>query len=164
MMSQAWYVHDVEQTQQLGRLIGKHCEPGDVIALNGDLGAGKTTLVQAIAQGAGVDADEYVCSPSFALLHEYHGRIPLYHLDLYRLNSADEVRAAGLDDYFYRSGVALVEWPDRAPLLIPGESLVITLEVQGETDRRVVLSTRGSSWRQRLASVIAAMQAGQQFR
>lgn len=140
---------DIETTRVFGELIGALCEPGDVIALRGDLGAGKTTLVQAIAAGAEVDPAEYVSSPSFALLHEYQGRIPIYHMDFYRI-SGDDVEDLGLDEYLFRSGLSLVEWYDRVETILPAKSLLIILEITSETSRIATVSSTGSSWQHRV--------------
>ncbi|MBE0582168.1 MAG: tRNA (adenosine(37)-N6)-threonylcarbamoyltransferase complex ATPase subunit type 1 TsaE [Desulfofustis sp.] len=144
-----------EQTSRLGSSIGSLCAPGDVIALGGDLGAGKTTLAQAIADGSGIDVSEYVCSPSFALLHEYHGRIPIYHMDFYRLQSADDVVALGLDEYFDRSGITVIEWYERAATILPGSTLFVDLVVIDELRREVSLHSSADSWQRRIREVLA---------
>ena len=96
-----------DETVGFGRRLGKLLRPGDVIALYGDLGAGKTTLTRGIADGLGLKAD--IHSPTFTLIHEHPGAIPLYHVDLYRLSSEDEVEALGLDEYLYGDGVTVLE-------------------------------------------------------
>ncbi|MCB2214494.1 tRNA (adenosine(37)-N6)-threonylcarbamoyltransferase complex ATPase subunit type 1 TsaE [Desulfofustis glycolicus] len=138
------------QTGRFGRLLGALCEPGDVIGLGGDLGAGKTALTQAIAAGAGVDPAEYVNSPSFALLHEYHGRIPFYHMDFYRLHGADDVVALGLDEYLYRSGIAVVEWYERAESVFPDSTLFVDLDIVDAGRRFARLRSGALSWKQRI--------------
>ena len=114
-------------TLAFGRILGQAARPGDVICLDGDLGAGKTTLTQAIAQGLEVPPNDYVTSPSFALLHEYQGRMPLYHMDLYRLTDAGDVQDMGLDEYFSLSGLVVLEWCERAGDLVPASRLKITM-------------------------------------
>jgi tRNA threonylcarbamoyladenosine biosynthesis protein TsaE len=145
----------LEQTRRLGNCIGSLCAPGDVIALGGDLGAGKTTLTQAIAVGAGVEVSEYVCSPSFALLHEYQGRIPIYHMDFYRLQSADDVVALGLDEYFDGCGISVVEWYERAAQVLPGTTLFVDLVVLDEHCRQASLHSSAGSWQRRIEEVLA---------
>lgn len=145
------------QTNRFGRLLGALCGPGDVIGLGGDLGAGKTTLTQAIAAGAGVDPTEYVNSPSFALLHEYHGRVPLYHMDFYRLQDADDVLALGLDEFFYRSGIAVVEWYERAESVLPGGTLFVDIRLGDTPCRLVSLRSEGVSWQERIKEIAADM-------
>ena len=94
-------LHDVNETETLGRLLGAAAEAGDVLCLDGDLGAGKTTLTQAIARGLEVPAACYVTSPSFAVFQEYPGRLPLYHMDFYRLRGEDDVLDLGLEEYLW---------------------------------------------------------------
>ena len=97
-------------TEKFGILLGMAASPGDVICLDGDLGAGKTTLTQGIAKGLEVPEGCYVTSPSFAILHEYSGRIPLYHMDFYRLTGSAEIEDLGFEEYFYMSGLTVIEW------------------------------------------------------
>ncbi|NNF45571.1 MAG: tRNA (adenosine(37)-N6)-threonylcarbamoyltransferase complex ATPase subunit type 1 TsaE [Desulfofustis sp.] len=139
-----------ETTIDLGKKLGSICEPGDVICLAGDLGAGKTTMVQAIAAGAGVDHKEYVNSPTFAILHEHHGRIPIYHMDFFRLGSSDDVVELGLEDYFYGDGLTLIEWFERAGDLIPESVLVIELNYMDELTREISLYSDSPGWRKRI--------------
>ncbi|MBT8355186.1 MAG: tRNA (adenosine(37)-N6)-threonylcarbamoyltransferase complex ATPase subunit type 1 TsaE [Desulfofustis sp.] len=140
----------LETTIDLGKKLGSICEPGDVICLAGDLGAGKTTMVQAIAAGAGVDHKEYVNSPTFAILHEHHGRIPIYHMDFFRLGSSDDVVELGLEDYFYGDGLTLIEWFERAGDLIPESVLVIELNYMDELTREISLYSASPGWRKRI--------------
>ena len=127
-----------EQTQALGRALGEAARAGDVFLLAGVLGAGKTCLTQGILWGLGLD--EYARSPTFVLVAEYRARLTLYHLDLYRLDSIDEVEALGLDEYLYGDGVCVVEWADKAPGAFPPEHLFIRLEVLDEGTRRIRLA------------------------
>lgn len=106
-----------EQTQKLGRRLGELALPGDVFLLTGKLGTGKTCLTQGIAWGLGIK--EYALSPSFVIMRELYGRLPLYHIDLYRLDNIDESLDLGLDDYLYGKGVCVVEWADRALSILP---------------------------------------------
>jgi tRNA threonylcarbamoyladenosine biosynthesis protein TsaE len=140
-------------TQAFGRLLGQAARPGDVICLDGDLGAGKTTLTQAIAAGLEVPPEEYVTSPSFAIVHEYQGRMALYHMDWYRLSHASEVEDLGLDEYFSLSGLTVVEWCRRAPGLVPPTRLSLTLTM-GPDESRLVLCDHGiGSWQMRWPSL-----------
>ena len=102
-----------EETQALGQRIGKKLIPGDLVLLSGDLGTGKTTLAQGISQGLGVGPDQYVRSPSFTLINQYQGNIPVYHIDLYRIESGPDLANLGLEEYLFGEGVALVEWSER---------------------------------------------------
>jgi len=133
-------------TLAFGRFLGQFAQPGDVICLDGDLGAGKTTLTQAIAAGLGVPAEEYVTSPSFAIFHEYQGRLPLYHMDFYRLTDAAEVADLGLDEYFSLSGLTVLEWCERAEGLVPATRLKLTLTLEADGARLVSCDFGGGSW------------------
>lgn len=133
-----------EQTQKIGRQIGEMAKPGDVMLLIGSLGAGKTCLTQGIAWGLSVT--DYTSSPSFVLMREYKGRLPLYHVDLYRLGGVDEVADLGLDDYLYGEGVCVVEWADRALDLMPPEHLLIQLIYLSQRRRNLCLEPRGQRY------------------
>ena len=115
--------HSPEQTQRLGVSIGEVVLPGDILLLSGDLGVGKTCLTQGIAWGLGIK--EYAVSPSFVLVRELYGRLPLYHIDLYRLDHIEEIEDLGLDDYLYGRGVCVVEWAEKGLAVLPTEHLLI---------------------------------------
>ena len=122
-----------EETRQLGAIIGRLASPGDVLLLTGKLGAGKTCLTQGIAAGLGTD--EGALSSSFVIMREIKGRLPLYHIDLYRLENIGEIADLGLDDYLCGQGLSVVEWAERAPELLPPQHLLIEIEY-GEGNRR----------------------------
>ena len=112
-----------------------------VITLQGDLGAGKTLLTKGIAKGLGVPDWYYLNSPTFTLINEYRGRLPLYHLDLYRLGDADELFELGFNDYLAGSGVIVIEWPEKAEELLPSSNLIkIMIEIIGSEKRRIYMS------------------------
>lgn len=115
------------ETDRLGRAISRVAQPSTVIALVGTLGAGKTRLSRAIAEALGVQP-QAIASPTFVLIHEYDGRLPVYHFDTYRLSSPAEFEAIGALDYFEAGGVCLVEWADRVPELMPADAWWIRLE------------------------------------
>lgn len=142
-----------QDTINLGRLIARHLKEQDIICLFGQLGAGKTVLVKGLAEGLGIKRIEVV-SPSFILLriHE-QARITLYHFDLYRLNSAAEISAAGLQEYLYGNGVAVVEWADRLKKLLPEEFLKIELFIKGKNSRLVKISARGGRYKELLHKI-----------
>ena len=142
-----------EATQVFGRCLGEMAMPGDVICLEGDLGAGKTTLTQAIAFGLDVPEARYVTSPSFAIFHEYPGRIPLYHMDFYRLHDASEIADLGLDEYFSLSGLTVIEWPIRAAGLLPPDRLLLEIANPGD-DSRVIHCTCTERWDNRIATLL----------
>ena len=125
------------QTQKLGEAIATKLNPGDIVALTGQLGTGKTTLTQGLAKGLGV-VTPYVQSPSFVLIHEYQGRIPVYHIDLYRLNSG-EVENLGYEEYLYGEGVCIIEWAERMSHLLPSEVLLINLDFLSDNNARKIL-------------------------
>lgn len=117
-MRQTFKTHSPEETQALGEQLGKTLKPGDVIALIGDLGAGKTCLTQGIARGIGIAPDEVVSSPSYILINEYNGTIPIYHIDLYRLESTAEIADLGLMEYIEGNGICVIEWAERMAALL----------------------------------------------
>jgi tRNA threonylcarbamoyladenosine biosynthesis protein TsaE len=132
-------INNLDDTLKLGTLLGRLAGPGDVICLDGDLGAGKTALSQAIARGLGVPETCYVTSPSFAILHEYQGRIPMYHMDFYRLQDSGEVEDLGFDEYFYLAGLTVIEWSIRAVDLLPDERLILVITQSDDLSRTVTL-------------------------
>jgi len=117
--------HSSEQTQLLGSYLGELAQKADVFLLVGELGTGKTCLVQGIAHG--LDIKEYASSPTFVVLREYYGRLPLYHIDFYRLNHVKEIADLGLEEYFYGDGVCVIEWAEKGLKIVPRDNLLITL-------------------------------------
>ncbi|MEN8136345.1 MAG: tRNA (adenosine(37)-N6)-threonylcarbamoyltransferase complex ATPase subunit type 1 TsaE [Thermodesulfobacteriota bacterium] len=141
-------------TEHLGRLLGEIARAGDVIILSGSLGAGKTTMTQSIGAGLGVPANCYITSPTFSLMHEYQGRLTLYHMDLYRLSSEEEIEDLGFLEYIYGDGLSVIEWPNRLGSLMPEEYLEIKLELQDTVDTRTArISAAGNQWRPRLGKI-----------
>lgn len=134
----------LEETGELGRIIGRNARPGDIITLAGDLGAGKTTLTQYIGRGLGVPSSYYITSPTFNLLQEYPGRLPLYHMDLYRLASVEEFEDLGFEEYLYDKGLTVIEWPDRLSYLTPADRLEIILIIRSESGRSAELNCHGN--------------------
>jgi tRNA threonylcarbamoyladenosine biosynthesis protein TsaE len=140
-----------EDTQALGLKLGQSARSGDVYLMAGQLGAGKTCLTQGIAWG--LDIREYTASPTFVLVRELYGRLPLYHIDLYRLDNLEEIADLGLDDYFYGRGVSVVEWADKAPGLLPPEHLKIDIEYLGDDRRRLQLTAHGPRYAELLEEI-----------
>ncbi|MFH1484710.1 MAG: tRNA (adenosine(37)-N6)-threonylcarbamoyltransferase complex ATPase subunit type 1 TsaE [Chloroflexota bacterium] len=136
------------QTQELGEHIGKLARPGDVVLLVGGLGSGKTCLTQGIARGLGVS--QYTSSPSFVLVREYSGRLPMYHVDLYRLTKLVEVADLGLDDYFLGKGLSVVEWADRALELLPQEHMLVNMSYMSQMRRKLRFEPRGQRYKEML--------------
>ena len=145
----------LQRTESLGTVLGKIAEPGDIITLAGTLGAGKTALTQFIGRGLGIDPRIYITSPTFSLLHEYQGRIPLYHMDLYRLGSEEEIESLGFPEYLYGRGLTVIEWPERLGNLMPTERLHIELVISGEVSRIAHLNAHGDLWQKRVADIIS---------
>ena len=140
--------HGAEQTRRLGAHLGRLLKPGDVVLLEGDFGAGKTTFTQGIAAGLGLD-NRYVNSPTFTLINEYKGgRLRLYHVDLYRLEDDEQVATLGLDDYFDGKGVVVIEWPRVAAHWLPEEHLTIRFAHLSETKRTIRLYAVGERYKE----------------
>lgn len=147
----------------MGRLIGQALSGGEVLGLCGTLGSGKTTLVRGIAEG--LDADPArVTSPTFVLIHEYHGRVALIHADLYRLASETEVLAIGLDEYFNETTVAAIEWADKFPGALPVDRLDILLEHRTPRTRRMTFRASGSCSEKLLAAIRTQYRAARSTR
>ena len=140
-----------EETQDFGARLGQLAQPGDVFLLVGELGAGKTCLAQGIARGLGIK--EYAASPSFVVVRQLYGRLPLYHMDFYRLDNLEEIADLGLDDYFYGQGVSVVEWADKGLSLLPPEHLLVEMSYVSDTGRRLKLKARGKRYRQLVAKL-----------
>ncbi len=143
--------HSPEQTQRLGIRIGELALPGDILLLVGALGTGKTCLTQGIAWGLGIK--EYAVSPSFVIVRELHGRLPLYHIDLYRLDHIEEIVELGLDDYLYGSGVCVVEWAEKGLSVLPIEHLLIQISFLSDSERNFQLKPSGKRYLEILAQL-----------
>ncbi len=134
--------HSSLHTERIGERIARLARPGDVLALWGELGAGKTQLTKGVASGLGLDAAD-ISSPTFVILHEhYGGRMPLFHLDLYRLEGQD-LATTGWEETLDSGGITVIEWPDRASADLPADRIDIQLEHIADTKRRVVISATG---------------------
>ncbi len=140
---------DIVKLERIAKLLASYLKKGDIILLGGDLGAGKTTFTQFLAQEMNVDEKEYVSSPSYALLHEYTATIPFYHMDLYRLHDADDVEDAGLLEYMYAEGLCVVEWPERLGINKPNEYLAINFEIVEADSRNIDFFLCGKRWGQK---------------
>jgi len=135
------------QTARIGERLGELLEPGDVICLRGELGAGKTTLAQGV--GAGWGTQDAVTSPTFTLIHQLaraQDKMPLYHIDLYRIESEHEAHLLGLSDLINGHAACVIEWPERAPSLMPESCLSIDLALLDETRRRLTFQAQGDRY------------------
>jgi tRNA threonylcarbamoyladenosine biosynthesis protein TsaE len=135
-----------KQTRRWGRELGLLLEGGEIIGLNGELGTGKTCLVRGVAEGLGVGADAWIRSPTFTLINEYHGRLPVYHIDLYRVSDAAEQRELNLREYLYGDGVSLVEWFEYLPHNEAEERLEIHMAHGGTQFRKLAFSAHGERY------------------
>ncbi|MCR2044784.1 tRNA (adenosine(37)-N6)-threonylcarbamoyltransferase complex ATPase subunit type 1 TsaE [Anaerosalibacter massiliensis] len=127
---------NLEDTERFGYRLGSILEGGDIVCLTGDLGAGKTTLTKSIAKG--LDVKDYVTSPTFALINEYKGRVPIYHFDVYRLEGIEDVIDLGFEEYFYSKGVTIIEWGNKIEKFLPEDILTIELNRGKKDDERIV--------------------------
>ncbi|MBI5400249.1 tRNA (adenosine(37)-N6)-threonylcarbamoyltransferase complex ATPase subunit type 1 TsaE [Candidatus Saganbacteria bacterium] len=134
-----YHLKSTEETFALGKKLGVVLEANDIIALHGDLGAGKTTLTQGIARG--LDVKDFVASPTFIIINEYAGRLPLFHIDLYRLNQEVEIENLGITEYFQRGGVCVIEWAEKLGELKPAQMHEISLKILGDNEREICVSS-----------------------
>lgn len=129
-----------EETEKIGFEIGKNAKLGDIYCLSGDLGTGKTVFTKGFAKGLGIT--EYITSPTFTIVNEYNGCIPLYHFDLYRISSIEEMYDIGYEEYFFGNGVCLIEWAELAKSIIPKEAIWIKIKKdfsKGDNFRKIIL-------------------------
>ena len=130
--------HSADETQALGARLAARLQPGDVLAYYGDLGAGKTALTRGIAQGLGVQ--DCVTSPTYTIVNEYlSGRLPLFHFDMYRLSSSEELFDIGWEDYLARGGVCAVEWSENVADALPENTVRVRIDLDGDTGRRITI-------------------------
>jgi len=149
--------HSPEQTREFGIRIGELALPGDIFLLVGSLGVGKTCLTQGIAWGLGIK--EYALSPSFVIVRELYGRLPLYHIDLYRLDHIEEIADLGLDDYLYGQGVCVVEWAEKAWAVLPRENLTVEMSFFSDTSRSITLSPNGKRYVEMISQLSVTQRA-----
>lgn len=129
-------INGLRETEEFGIRLGKLLKPGDIVCLNGDLGAGKTTMTKSI--GVGLDVDEYITSPTFTLINLYRGRMVVYHFDVYRLENVDELYDLGFDEYFFGEGVCIIEWAEKIERMIPVDRIVIDIKKGNQLDERIL--------------------------
>jgi len=145
-----------EETFFIGKIIGEHLTKGDILALSGELGTGKTCFTQGVARGIGVPEGFPVTSPSFTLMNEYQGRIHLYHFDLYRLQGAQDMDDLGYEEYLFGEGVSIIEWADKMRDVLSEEALSIAFKYLDENMREIVLSGQ----KKRIAQISNALKSG----
>ncbi len=134
----------VEETIRIGEKLAKKLKRGDCVALIGDLGAGKTIFTKGIAKGLGVRDERYVNSPTFVIIKEYKGKLPLYHFDLYRLNKSNILDVENFEEYFYGDGVTVIEWADKIRGLLPKKYTEVKLRVISEKTREIRINSNTS--------------------
>lgn len=127
------------ETFNFGRLLGRILTKGDIVALTGELGGGKTCFTKGLARGIGLSPDIVITSPSFSLVNEYDGPCPLFHMDAYRMAAFDDFLSAGLDEYFYRDGVVVIEWADKWPDLLSKADVTVKFVIIDERRRTISL-------------------------
>ena len=137
------YLENEEKTREIGSKLGELLTPKSVICLIGDLGAGKTTMTQSLARALGVD--DYITSPTFTIVNEYEGRMPLYHFDVYRIGSSEEMYDIGFDEYIDGDGVCIIEWANLIEDILPDECLYIEMNYK-ETGREMILTPKGEKY------------------
>ncbi len=131
------------ETIRVGKEIGRRLLPGDVVALVGELGTGKTQFIKGLAAGAGIETSACISSPSFTLIHEHPGKTPFYHIDLYRLENEQEAGELGLEEYFQGRGITAIEWADKIPSLLPEEFLLISIAYSDKNVRFLEIAAHG---------------------
>jgi tRNA threonylcarbamoyladenosine biosynthesis protein TsaE len=147
-------------TESLAERLGRLLQPGDVIALVGELGSGKTVFSQGLGRGLEVPETFYITSPTFAIINEYPGRIAFYHLDLYRVDSAAEFSELGLEEILYGQGVVAIEWAERLGENLPDERLEVHLAFSNETSRSLTFHAFGMNAKQRLSTLVVSYESG----
>ncbi|MHB1041399.1 MAG: tRNA (adenosine(37)-N6)-threonylcarbamoyltransferase complex ATPase subunit type 1 TsaE [Eubacteriales bacterium] len=149
-----------EETVRVGKVLGALLEPGDLLCLSGDLGAGKTTFARGVALGLGIKGR--VTSPTFILINEYPGKIPMYHMDVYRLDGPAGMDDLGYEEYFYGNGVTLVEWAEKVEKILPGERMDIYLAPSSKDSdaREITLKPRGGRYCRLVKEMTASVCSG----
>ncbi len=141
------------ETFNLGVSLGEILVSGDVVTLQGELGAGKTWFTKGIARGLGIANTDTVTSPSFTIINEYQGGLPLFHMDFYRLEDEEASSDLGLEEYFYGQGVTVIEWPERLAGIIPASRLEVRFIFSAEDKREIVLIPHSKDWEEKIAQI-----------
>ncbi len=146
-------ISNQNELEILAKNLGELVQAGDVICMTGDLGAGKTTFTQSFAKG--LDVDDYVTSPTFTLIQEYEGRIPLYHFDVYRINHVSEMEDLGYEEYFYGRGVCVIEWASLIEEVLPKNYLWIEIKVTGVESRQISFTWTNNYYEDMIKELLA---------
>ena len=149
-----------EQTRLLAERLGRLLQSGDVVALMGELGSGKTLFSQGLAQGLEVPETFYITSPTFAIVNEYPGRVPFYHLDLFRVSVIAEFSELGLEEILYGRGAVAIEWAERLGEDLPAERLEVHFRFLGEEERGIIFYAFGDKFEKRLAALVGLYRNG----
>lgn len=134
-------INNLKDTECIGKIIGRYLEKGTVLCLDGDLGVGKTALTQFIAKEFGVN--EYITSPTFNIIKEYEGKLPFYHMDVYRIDLEDDMYDLGYDEYIYSEGVTIIEWSHKIIGILPDERINIEIQRLDDTRRIITINGKG---------------------
>jgi tRNA threonylcarbamoyladenosine biosynthesis protein TsaE len=126
-----------EETREIGRIIGEQLGAGDILALTGELGSGKTCITQGVARGIQVPEEYPITSPTFTLINEYPGRVMLYHMDMYRLTGPEDLADMGYEDYFYGDGLVVIEWAEKISDILPADNLYVSMRYLDESSREI---------------------------
>jgi tRNA threonylcarbamoyladenosine biosynthesis protein TsaE len=147
-----------EQTWEIARFIGRKLRKGDILALSGELGSGKTCFTGGLARGLGVEEKYQITSPTFTLINEYPGRCKLYHFDVYRLNSYSEFEDLGYEEYFSGKGIVVIEWAEKIVQILPADTIFISFEYLGENSRKIII--KGPKSRLKELAIDTKMEVG----
>ena len=131
--------NSARETMLVGEKLAKKLKPGDMIALSGNLGSGKTTFTKGIGKGLGVKDSRRINSPTFVLIKEYNGKVPLYHLDLYRLDDLKEIENLAIEEYIYGNGVTVIEWAEKIKSILPEKHILVKFKIKGDNKREVII-------------------------
>lgn len=140
-MKTVFHSHSSNETENFGSQLAKSLNPGDVVALFGDLGAGKTAFTRGLAKGIGFDGE--VSSPTFALVHEYPGNIPIYHFDMYRITTWDDLYSTGFFDYLDMGGILVIEWSENIENCLPDGTIRVSIAKNDNENERIITLQRG---------------------
>jgi tRNA threonylcarbamoyladenosine biosynthesis protein TsaE len=151
-MKTEYLSHSPEETMRLAQSFAKHLKKGDIVCLDGNLGAGKTTFVKGMASALRVKPVD-VTSPTFIIMNFYEGRLPIYHFDFYRLENPKEIATVNYDEYFFGDGISVIEWPERLGADMPPEYFEIKLGHKGESERTLSFQARGGQYNERLKKI-----------